>query len=135
MISEIERIAQYLFDITHSLEKISDFLKDTSAEAFVQDEMRQDAVHMRLLIIGEAVNNIQQKAPSLLERHPEIPWRLIRGMRNKIAHEYFNINPLRTWCTAKEDLPILKAAIEQIKNSEPELAEALAEIEEANQQG
>ena len=134
MMSDMERAAHYLLDIIQSLEKISDFLNGITAEEFSADEMRQDAVHMRLLIIGEAVNNIQQKYPALLERHPEIPWRLIRGMRNKIAHEYFNINPLRTWSTAQEDLPVLKKAIDQIKTSEPELAEILAELSEASQQ-
>ena len=96
MTCEIERIALYLYDIEQSLSKIETFIKNTTAEEFAQDEMKQDAVHMRLLVIGEAENNLQQKAPALLDRHPEIPWRLIRGMRNKIAHEYFNINPLRT---------------------------------------
>jgi len=128
MTCEIERIALYLYDIEQSLNKIEAFIKNTTSEEFVKDEMKQDAVHMRLLVIGEAVNNLQQRAPALLERHPEIPWRLIRGMRNKIAHEYFNINPLRTWGTAVEDLPVLKAVIDKIKGSEPELSEALQEI-------
>ena len=83
---------------------------------------------MRLLVIGEAVNNIYQKIPALLERNPEIPWKLIRGMRNKIAHEYFSINPTRTWNTIMEDLPVLSSVLEKIRQTEPELAEILSEI-------
>lgn len=128
MISDIERAALYFHDIEESIKKIREFIKDTTLEAFINDDMRQDAIHMRLLVIGEAVNNIYQKIPALLERNPEIPWKLIRGMRNKIAHEYFSINPTRTWNTIMEDLPVLSRALEKIRQTEPELAEILSEI-------
>ena len=128
MISDIERAALYFHDIEESIKKIHEFIKDTTLEAFINDDMRQDAIHMRLLVIGEAVNNIYQKVPALLERHPEIPWKLIRGMRNKIAHEYFSINPTRTWNTVMEDLPVLSSALDKIRQTEPELTEFLLEI-------
>jgi len=128
MISDIERAALYFHDIEESIKKIHEFIKDTTLEAFINDDMRQDAIHMRLLVIGEAVNNIYQKVPALLERHPEIPWKLIRGMRNKIAHEYFSINPTRTWNTVIEDLPVLSSALDKIRQTEPELTEFLLEI-------
>lgn len=128
MTSEIERAALYIRDIEQSIKKISVFTKDMTFEDFKQDEKTQDAVHMRLLVIGEAVNNIQQKCNALLERYPQIPWRAIRGMRNKIAHEYFSVIPERTWSVAKDDLLMLKESIEKIKKSEPEIAECLKEI-------
>lgn len=128
MTSEIERAALYLRDMEQSMKKISVFIEGMTLENFKNDEKTQDAVHMRLLVIGEAVTNIQQKCGELLERHPEIPWKAIRGMRNKIAHEYFSIMPERTWAAAKEDLPVLQAALEKIKRSEPELMECLQNI-------
>lgn len=128
MTSEVERAALYLRDMEQSIKKITVFIRGMTLENFKNDEKTQDAVQMRLLIIGEAVTNIQQKCAALLERHPEIPWKAIRGMRNKIAHEYFSILPERIWTAAKEDLPVLQAALEKIKRSEPEIAQCLQSL-------
>lgn len=131
MASEIVRAALYFRDIEQSMKKIGVFIQGMTLEDFNNDEKTQDAVHMRLLVIGEAVANIQQKCGELLDRHPEIPWKAIRGMRNKIAHEYFSIMPERTWMTAKEDLPVLQAALEKIKSAEPEIVECLQDMNPA----
>lgn len=128
MISEVERVALHIFDIEQSIEKVAQFIQGMTLDAFKNDEKTQDAVHMRLLVIGEAVTNLSQNCSTFIERHPHIPWRSIRGMRNKIAHEYFSIAPERTWAAAKDDLPVLQKAIEGIKKSEPEMAECLKEI-------
>ncbi len=100
-------------------------------EKFKDDLKTQDAVHMRLLIIGESIASIQHKCPELLKKYPQIPWREIRGMRNKLAHEYFTVVPDRTWTAVQEDLPILLEAISNIKHAEETLAEEMYRIQKS----
>ncbi len=128
MIHERERAALYLHDIERSIEVIYTFIDGMTLESFKEDIKTQDAVHMRLLVIGESVSNMQQKCPQVLEKHTQIPWREIRGMRNKMAHEYFAIIPERTWETIQKDLALLHEAVANIKQSDPELAECISAL-------
>lgn len=101
--------------------------------AYQKDTKTQDAVHMRLIVIGEAVNNLHKNYKEIVERNPQIPWDEIRGMRNKIAHDYFGINAEHIWNAARFDIPQLKDAISKLKEFEIELADIIEEIKQAEQ--
>ena len=60
-----------------------------------------------LIIIGEAATKLMDQHPEFVELHPEIPWRNMRGMRNRIAHGYFDINLDVVWDTVQSALPDL----------------------------
>jgi uncharacterized protein with HEPN domain len=77
----------------------------------------QYAVVRCLEIIGEAVRNIPD---SLREKHPDIPWRDMVGMRNKIAHGYFDINLKTVWKVVKEELPAIVPALKRIIDDMPD---------------
>jgi uncharacterized protein with HEPN domain len=62
---------------------------------------------MSLVIIGEAATKIMDNYPAFVDSHPEMPWRNIRGMRNRIAHGYFDINLDVVWQTVQTSLPAL----------------------------
>ncbi len=62
---------------------------------------------MSLVIIGEVATKIMDRYPDFADRHPTIPWRNIRGMRNRIAHGYFDINLEVVWETVETALPDL----------------------------
>ena len=62
----------------------------------------------KLEIIGEAV---KQLPVSFTQRYPTIPWKQIAGMRDKLIHFYFGVEPLLVWQTVQNRLPELKAAI------------------------
>ncbi|WP_455930060.1 HepT-like ribonuclease domain-containing protein [Pseudomonas fluorescens] len=62
---------------------------------------------MSLIIIGEASTKIMDQHPDFAASHPQIPWRSMRGMRNRIAHGYFDINLDVVWDTIQEALPDL----------------------------
>ncbi|MCU0845837.1 MAG: DUF86 domain-containing protein [Spirochaetes bacterium] len=65
-----------------------------------------------LFIIGEAAGKIPA---DIRERHPEIDWQAIIGMRNVIAHGYFSVDPDIVWKTVREDIPALLGQIGKIK--------------------
>jgi uncharacterized protein with HEPN domain len=76
--------------------------------------MRQDATLRKLEVIGQAVKNLSE--PTKLRR-PEIPWKQIAGMRDKVIHGYFGVNLEIVWAVVERELPKLKMAITDLLES------------------
>ena len=94
----------------HIRDAINDIEAYTSVgrDAFMTERMRQDAVIRRLEIIGEAV---KQLSDTTKERRPEIPWKQIAGMRDRLTHDYFGVDLVLVWRVVERDLRALKAAV------------------------
>jgi uncharacterized protein with HEPN domain len=91
--SHLREDAFYLEGIQEHIAAIKSYLPK-SKEAFLADEMVQDAVLMRLLAIGEEISHLSD---ILLEKHPELQWHKISGLRNRIAHGYFEVDKDVIW--------------------------------------
>lgn len=102
------------------LQHIRDALDDIAAycgsdrDAFFSDRMRQDATLRKLEVIGQAVKNLSDPTKS---RRPEIPWKQIAGMRDKVIHDYFGVNLEIVWAVVERELPKLKVAIADLLES------------------
>ncbi len=90
---------------------IETYVSGQTLETFSREPKTLDAVLMQFMIIGEAANNISE---ALKLKHPSLPWHQIIGLRNEVAHGYFNIKPEIIWQTIQEDLPQLKNFVEEI---------------------
>lgn len=87
------------------------FVEGLSRDDFLADKRTQQAVVMSLIIIGEAATKIMDRFPAFAKQHTEVPWRSMRGMRNRIAHGYFDIDLDVVWDTVETALPELLIAL------------------------
>lgn len=101
----------HLERILESIDRAEVHILGFEFDSFEREKKTYDAVLMQLINIGEMVNRLSE---DFLEKHNELPWHQIIGMRNQIAHGYFDIDPKEVWDTAKKDLPVLKKQIEKI---------------------
>jgi len=99
----------YLRHILDAIERIERYLHNVTREQFEREELLQDGAIRQLEIIGEATRRLSK---DLRGRYPEIPWRGMAGMRDKLIHDYLGVDLEMVWITATEDAPVLK---EQIK--------------------
>ncbi len=101
----------YINDILESINDIESFIKGWTFEDFIGDKKTFNAVVRSIEIIGEASTNLSQ---DICDKAPDIPWTKMKGMRNRLAHEYFGIDGHTLWKTASEDIPALKAEVENL---------------------
>ncbi len=102
--------AQRFQDILDNVDRIERFTAGLSLQDFGGDEEKLFAVQHALLIISEAAAKLGELAPELC---PEIDWRDIRGLGNRLRHEYHGIDIVRLWRMVERDLAPLKTAAEQ----------------------
>ena len=101
----------YIRDILSSLEEVEDFTEGLNFEDFLRDRKTINAVIRSLEIIGEAAKKIPE---DLRNGHPEMPWKRMTGMRDKLIHEYHGVDLEIVWAVIKEELPPLKPMIEKV---------------------
>ena len=84
-------------------------------DTFQGDGRTIRAVEMNLIIIGEAAGEIPDE---VIEAHPEIPWLLMRAMRNRLAHVYFSVDESLLWETVHDQLPELVTSLKKLVEPE-----------------
>jgi uncharacterized protein with HEPN domain len=107
------RLPEYLDQMRQAGSDARTFVDGLNKDDFLADKRTQQAVIMSLVIVGEIATKLMDRFPEFADQHAEIPWRNIRGMRNRIAHGYFDINLDVVWDTVQTALPQL---IQQLSN-------------------
>jgi len=101
----------YLQDVLDSINDIDDFIRGMERDTFLSDKKTVNAVVRSLEIIGEATKKIPE---SVKKEHPDIPWKQMAGMRDKLIHEYSGVDLEILWKTVTEDLPPLRLLIQKL---------------------
>jgi uncharacterized protein with HEPN domain len=109
------RLSDYLAQMVQGSTDAVTFTEGMDEGDFLADLKTQRAVVMSLMIVGEAASRIVSDHPDFAEANGSVPWRSIRGMRNRIAHGYFDIDLHVVWQTVAE-LPPLIARLSTISN-------------------
>lgn len=104
----------FIIHILDAVATIEKYTEGFDREKFLDKENRlvQDGVIRELEVIGEAVRNLPEE---IKKKNPDLAWREIGDMRNKLIHEYFGVNLGVVWQTVVRDLPILKEAMDTLK--------------------
>ena len=108
------RLPDYLQHITQAVQRIQRYVAGLDGTGFAADEKTQDAVLRNIEVIGEAARNVQRHHPDFAGAHPDVPWAVMVGMRNRVSHGYFAVDWDLIWATVKQDLPALHTQISQL---------------------
>jgi uncharacterized protein with HEPN domain len=93
--------AKLLLDMLHSAQLAVGYLADRNQATFESDALLQDAVARRLEVLGEAAARVTEETRST---YPDLPWREMVGMRNRIVHEYFQVDLEVVWKVVRQEL-------------------------------
>lgn len=104
----MERDLQFLLDMLQSAELVSKYTARCSKTEFVDNIQLQDSVIRRLLVLAEAARRISDQTRQTL---PNISWQEINGMRNRLVHEYNDVNLNIIWDVIKTEIPALIAEL------------------------
>ena len=102
--------------ILEAIKRVRSYTQDMELDAFHKDTKTQEAVVRNFQVIGEAVWLVPEE---IRAAHTEIPWRLMRGMRNVLVHEYDRVDLDILWDTIQISLPPLVPLLERIYREEP----------------
>ncbi len=108
------RVPDYLGHMLEATRLASTYVEGMAKVEFLADRRTQQAVILNLITIGEAAARMVNEYPEFAASHPDVPWAQMRGMRNRMAHGYFDINLDTVWETVQTSLPNLEATLRKI---------------------
>ncbi len=111
------RLSDYLDHMQQAATDACSFVNGLTKDDFLADKRTQQAVIMSIIILGEAATKVMDSYADFTQAHPEVPWRSMRGMRNRIAHGYFDINLDVVWDTVQMALPGLLKQMPEVRQS------------------
>lgn len=109
------RLADYVAHMRLAAADARAFVDGMSKPDFLADKRTQQAVIMSLIVLGEAATKVMDRYPDFAQRHSSIAWRSMRGMRNRIAHGYFEIDLEVVWETVQTALPALRLQLDALE--------------------
>ena len=106
-----EKSLIYLKDINKAINSINNFIEGMNIEQFKSDDKTSSAVIRKFEIIGEATKNLPN---TIKDKYPQIPWKDIAGMRDKLIHAYSEVDLNLVWKTIQKRLPELQSFLDDV---------------------
>jgi len=114
---KVNRLSDYLEHMQLAATDACSFVDGLTKDEFIADKRTQQAVIMSIIILGEAATKAKDSYASFAQARSEVPWRSMRGMRNRIAHGYFDINLDVVWDTVQMALPGLLKQLPTVRQA------------------
>jgi uncharacterized protein with HEPN domain len=115
----INRLPHHLARMLDAARLALSYVDGMQRPDFMSDKRTQQAVVLNLILIGEESAKVLTTHAEFAETHAHIPWRNMKGMRNRIAHGYFDINMDTVWDTVQLALPELVKQLDALTNTHP----------------
>ena len=112
--NEDVRLNTHVSQMLESVELAMSYVDGLSQAEFIADRKTQQAAILNRIVIGETAAKIERDFPAFAIEHAHIPWKSMRGMRNRIAHGYFEIDLSTVWDTLQSALPELQGRLRLI---------------------
>lgn len=112
-----DRLADYVDHIRHAARMARSYVENMSREEFLADTRTQQAVILNLFVIGEAATKLLSEYPEFADEHSAIAWKAMKGMRNRIAHGYFDVDLEIVWETVGTSLPELLSQLSSLTSN------------------
>ena len=110
------RITDYLGHMLEAIRLASSYVDGLDNDGFLADRRTQQAVILNIVVIGEAATRLAAEHPEFVQRFSDVPWKSMRGMRNRMAHGYFDIDLAIVWQTVHSSLPELANRLIEIRD-------------------
>ncbi len=110
------RQQDYLEHMLEAIQLARSYVDGLSKDDFLLDKKTQQAVILNVVVIGEAATQLSNEYPAFVDQTPELPWKQMRGMRNRMAHGYFEIDMSIVWDTVQSAFPVLEQQIAAISS-------------------
>lgn len=109
--SKKRELTDYLADILNAINEIDEFTAGMSFDVFEEDRKTINAVIRSLEVLGEATKHIPT---SFRNKHPDIPWSKMAGMRDVLIHNYMGVDLMTVWKVVQERLPEIRTMLEKL---------------------
>jgi uncharacterized protein with HEPN domain len=106
------RLTDYLGHMLEAASLARGYVSEMTQSEFLTDRRTQQAVVLNLITLGEAAARVSNEHRDFAESHPKIPWGKMRGMRNRMAHGYFDIDLQIVWDTVQSSLQDLEVQLQ-----------------------
>ncbi|MGH2517335.1 MAG: HepT-like ribonuclease domain-containing protein [Ktedonobacterales bacterium] len=103
-----------LDEMLESMRLIHNYTQGFTYETFASEQLLQDAVVLRIVILGEAANHLSAEDKA---RWSDVPWRILADTRNRLIHGYFAMRLDLVWQVITVDLPILESQLRTLRDS------------------
>ena len=114
MTTQQERTSLHVDLMCKAARQAIEYVSGMDQIAFVQDPKTLDAVIMKLLVIGELASKVLEEDAPFTKANPDVPWLKMKGMRNRMAHGYFELDHEVVWDTVKNAVPELIEALDKL---------------------
>lgn len=108
------RVSDYLDHMLEAAQLACSYVEGMNKVDYLADKRTQQATILNIVVIGEAATKLLKDYPDFIEQHPDVPGRNMKGMRNRIAHGYFDINLDVVWETIQTALPALPELLDRL---------------------